>query len=272
MKNGFDKDYKIEENTRSLFGLQMRFKMSDGFPAVTTKKLYFKMVKGELLWFISGSSDNRDLQKLGVHIWDDDAEKKSWRKKRKFKGDLGRVYGIQWRSWRKPDGSTIDQLGEMIKRIKQKPDDRRHIVTAWNPGELEEMALPACHILYQFYVAGNKLSLQAYQRSADMFLGVPFNIASYSLLLHMVAQILDLEPYEFVHIIGDAHIYHNHFDQVEELLKRKSFRLPKLRLNEKIRSIDGFRMDDIKLDGYKFHPPIKAKMSINTDFNWKRIT
>lgn len=261
-ENGIDKPNRTGIDTRSVFGMQMRFDLSEGFPATTTKKLFFKSVKGELIWFISGSGDNNELNKLGVHIWDANANADYWKPKAKFSGDLGRVYGVQWRSWRTPDGKEIDQLAEAIDKIKNKPDDRRIIVSAWNPGEFDQMALPPCHILFQFYVVEGKLSLQMYQRSADMFLGVPFNIASYALLLHMVAQVTDLQVGDFVHTLGDAHIYHNHFDQVKEQLSRKPYDLPKLWLNPEVKDIEKFTMKDIKLVDYEYHPAIKAEMAV----------
>ena len=262
LENGVDRESRTGIATRALFGMQLRFNMEDGFPAVTTKKLAFNSVKAELLWFISGSSDVKELQKLGCHIWDANAEADYWKPKAKFEGDLGRIYGVQWRKWKAPDGKVIDQLAEAIKLIKTNPTSRRIIVTAWNPGELNQMALPPCHAFFQFFVANNKLSLQMYQRSCDMFLGVPFNIASYSLLLHMAAQVTGLKPGEFVHTLADAHIYHNHFEQVKEQLTRKPFPLPKLWLNPEIKNIDDFTIDDIKLENYQFHPQIKAEMAV----------
>lgn len=262
MKNGIDKPNRTGIYTRACFGYMMRFNMADGFPAVTTKKLVFKSVKAELLWFISGSSDVGDLQKLGSHIWDANAEASYWKPKARFPGDLGRIYGVQWRSWQTPDGQKIDQLKQAIEKIKNNPNDRRIIVSAWNPGELEQMALPPCHTFFQFFVVRNKLSLLMYQRSCDMFLGVPFNIASYSLLLHMVAQVTNTQPAEFIHVLGDMHIYHNHFQQVKQQLARKPYPLPRLWLNPKIKDIDKFTMEDIKLIDYKHHPPIKAPMAV----------
>ena len=248
--------------TRALFGMQMRYDMADGFPAVTTKRLAFNVVKAELLWFISGSSDVKELQKLGCHIWDANADADYWKPKARFEGDLGRIYGVQWRFWRTPDGQTIDQLANTIQGIKTQPYSRRHVVTAWNPGELDQMALDPCHTFFQFFVAEGKLSLQMYQRSCDMFLGVPFNIASYSLLLHMIAQVTDLVPGEFIHTLGDAHIYHLHFEQVETQLQREPLELPELYLNPKIKSIEDFKMQDIKLRNYKHHGTIKAPMVV----------
>jgi thymidylate synthase len=262
INNGTDKPTRTGVDTRGVFGMQMRYNMADGFPAVTTKKLAFKSVTAELLWLLSGSSNVKDLQKLGSHIWDANAEAEYWKPKARFEGDLGRVYGVQWRSWKTPDGYEIDQLAEAIRRIKEIPHDRRIVVTAWNPGELDQMALPPCHAFFQFSVAENKLSLQMYQRSCDMFLGVPFNIASYSLLLHIIAQVTGLVPGEFVHTLGDAHIYHNHFDQVREQIARTPYNLPKLVLNPKVINIDSFTMDDISLKHYQYHPSIKADMAV----------
>lgn len=262
LDRGVDKPTRTGVDSRAVFGMQMRYDMKDGFPAMTTKKLAFNAVKAELLWFISGSSDVKELQKLGCHIWDANADADYWKPKARFQGDLGRVYGVQWRSWRGPDGKEIDQLAGVIERIKENPNDRRIIMSAWNPGELDEMALPPCHTFCQFFVSQGKLSAHMYQRSCDMFLGVPFNIASYSLLLHMIAQVTGLMPGEFVHTLGDAHIYHNHFDQVKEQLKRKPLPLPRLWLNPKIKNIDDFKIDNIKLVDYKHHPAIKAPMAV----------
>jgi len=258
--------------TRGFFGHQMRFDMADGFPAMTTKKLAFKAVKSELLWFIEGSGDDNRLKELNGSertIWTDNSEAPYWKPKAKFPGDLGRVYGVQWRKWRKPDGTTTDQLAEIIERIKKDPTDRRLIVTAWNPGEIQEMALPPCHMFFQFYVDPStdsgepgKLSLLMHQRSCDTFLGVPFNIASYSLLLHMVAQVTNLKAHEFVHSMGDVHIYHDHFDAVKEQLTRAPMPLPTLKLNPNVKNIDDFKMEDIELENYQSHPTIKAKMAV----------
>lgn len=249
-------------DTISYFGLQSRYDISEFFPALTTKKLFFKSVRAELLWFLEGSNNYKRLNELGSKIWDANAEADYWKPKAKFEGDVGRVYGVQWRSWLKPDGSTIDQIQNVINDIKNNPTSRRHLVTAWNPGEIDQMALPPCHILFQFYVSMGKLSLQLYQRSADMFLGVPFNIASYSLLLYMVAQVTNLQPGEFIHTIGDAHIYENHTKQIEEQLSRKPFDPPKLELNTEITNIDKFTNKDIKLINYKSHKSIKAPMAV----------
>lgn len=262
LENGADKKDRTGVGTRAIFGMQLRFDMQEGFPAVTTKKLAFNSMKAELLWFIKGSSDVKELQKMGCHIWDANAEAPYWKPNAKFNGDLGRIYGVQWRRWKSPDGKEIDQLANAINLIKKDPNSRRIIVNAWNPGEIGQMALPPCHTFFQFFVLGDKLSLQMYQRSCDMFLGVPFNIASYSLLLHMVAQATELTPHEFVHTLGDAHIYHNHFEQVKEQLSRAPFPLPKLKLDKDIKNIDDFKMEDIELLNYKFHPVIKAPMAV----------
>ncbi|MEK6983681.1 MAG: thymidylate synthase [Nanoarchaeota archaeon] len=270
LDNGVDRQNRTGIATRAVFGMQMRFDLDDGFPAVTTKKLPWKSVAGELLWFIEGSSDERRLAEI-MHgtrdeskktIWTANAEADYWKPKAGFLGDLGRIYGVQWRRWKVPDGKEMDQLANAIKMIRENPTSRRIIVTAWNPGEIEQMALPPCHTFFQFFVANGRLSLQMYQRSCDMFLGVPFNIASYSLLLHMVAQVTNLKPGEFVHTLGDVHIYHNHFEQVKEQLSRKPFPLPSLWLNPSIKDIDNFKMDDIKLENYQYHPPIKAEMAV----------
>lgn len=251
--------------TRALFAIQMRFKMGDGYPAVTTKKLAFNAMKGELLWFIEGSGDDNRLKEItgtDKTIWTDNAQAKYWKPRAKFEGDLGRIYGVQWRSWQTPKGKTVDQLQSVIDKIKKTPNDRRMIVTAWNPGELEEMALPPCHMLFQFFLANGKLSLHMIQRSCDMFLGVPFNIASYSLLLHMVAQVTGVVEDECVITFNDAHIYHEHFDAVEEQLSREPLPLPRLWLNPKVKDINKFTMEDIRLENYQSHPSIKARMIV----------
>lgn len=262
LEKGVDRPDRTGVGTRAVFGMQMRYNMEDGFPAVTTKKLAFKSMAAELLWFLKGSSDVKELQAMGCHIWDANAEADYWKPRARFEGDLGRVYGVQWRSWQTADGKIVDQIADLVKRLKEKPFDRRHILTAWNPGELDQMALPPCHVFSQFFVADGKLSLQMYQRSCDMFLGVPFNIASYSLLLHMMAQVTGLKPGEFVHTLGDAHIYLNHFDAVKEQLSRAPYPLPTLWLNPSIKDINGFTMDDIKLENYQSHPSIKAEMAV----------
>ena len=255
--------------TRALFAIQLRFNMADGFPAVTTKKLAMKAVKSELLWFLAMKGKERasdeELKALNQSertIWTDNAEAEYWKPKAQFQGDLGRVYGIQWRGWHSPDGQTIDQIAELVEKLKKNPYDRRLIVTAWNPGELSDMALPPCHMFFQCFVAEGKLSLHMTQRSCDMFLGVPFNIASYSLLLHMLAQATGLVAHECILTLQDAHIYHEHFDAVKEQLSRQPFPLPTLWLNPEKTDIDSFTMDDIRLDNYQSHPAIKAKMIV----------
>jgi thymidylate synthase len=292
LNTGNVKKDRTGTGTISLFGLQQRYDLTQGFPAVTTKKLAWRSVVSELLWFIEGSGDELRLREI-LHgnresekttIWTDNANAENWLSKRKFVGDLGRIYGVQWRHWRTPieheqkiwkddfgnqfhrNGfvhiKETDQLVELIKGIKQNPESRRHILSAWNPGEIDEMALPPCHSFAQFYVYNRKLSCQMYQRSADLFLGVPFNIASYSLLTHMIAQVCDLEVGEFVHVLGDAHIYLDHVDQVKQQLARSPRPLPKLWLNPEVNDICKFSMDDIKLENYQHHPPIKGKMSV----------
>ena len=251
--------------TRALFAMQMRFKMSDGFPAVTTKKLAFKAVKSELLWFLEGSNDDNRLKALNGSektIWTDNAQADYWKPKAKFDGDLGRIYGVQWRKWQTTDGRIVDQIKDAVEKIKKSPSDRRIIVTAWNPGEIDQMALPPCHMLFQFFVADGKLSLHMVQRSCDMFLGVPFNIASYSLLLHMMAQVTGTVADECILTLNDAHIYHEHFDAVREQLSREPMQLCSLWLNPEVKDIDGFKMDNIKLENYVSHPAIPAKMIV----------
>jgi thymidylate synthase len=266
MKEGIDREGR-NGSTRALFALQMRFNLKDGFPAVTTKKLAFKAVKSELLWFIEGSADDNRLKELNGSertIWTDNAESDYWTPKAKFPGDLGRVYGVQWRHWRTPEGKEVDQLGTIVERIKTNPTDRRLVVSAWNPGELEQMALPPCHMLFQFFpnTKDKTLSLHMVQRSCDMFLGVPFNIASYALLLAMVAQVTGYTPHECVLTLNDAHIYHDHFDAVAEQLSRKPLALPTLWLNPDVTDIGAFTMDDIRLENYESHAAIKAKMAV----------
>ena len=268
MGEGVDREGR-NGKTRAVFAIQMRFNMADGFPAVTTKKLAFKAVKSELLWFLAMKDKKRasdeDLKALNQSertIWTDNAESDYWKPKAQFQGDLGRVYGIQWRNWQKPDGTKVDQITQLIEGLQKKPNDRRHIVTAWNPGELDDMALPPCHMFFQCFVADGKLSLHMVQRSCDMFLGVPFNIASYSLLLHMLAQVTGLQAHECVLTLQDAHIYHEHFDAVKEQLSREPMALPKLSLNPAVKDIDGFKMEDIELVNYQSHPSIKAKMIV----------
>jgi len=270
LENGTDRKDRTGVGTRAVFGMQLRFNMQDGFPAMTTKKLAWSSVVSELLWFIEGSNDERRLAEILYKtrdqnkktIWAANAEADYWKPKARFQGDLGRIYGVQWRKWKSPDGMETDQLAEAIRLIKENPASRRIIVNAWNPGEIGQMALPPCHTFFQFFVADDKLSLQMYQRSCDMFLGVPFNIASYSLLLHMVAQVTNLKAGDFVHTLGDAHIYLNHLEQVREQLSRKPFPLPKLWINLAIKNIDDFKMEDIKLEKYESHPAIKAEMAV----------
>lgn len=254
LENGNDKGDRTGTGTRSVFGYQNRFDLTKGFPAVTTKKLWFKGVVHELLWILSGSTNIKYLTDNGVHIWDEWADEN---------GDLGPVYGEQWRDWYADDMSEkIDQIANVIEDIKNNPNSRRHIVTAWHPARLPDMKLPPCHMMFQFYVHDKTLSCQLYQRSADAFLGVPFNIASYALLTHMVAQVCDLEVGDFVHTFGDAHIYNNHVDQVKLQLSREEFDLPTLELNPGIKNIDDFKFEDIKLIGYKSHPTIKAPVAV----------
>ena len=239
--------------TQSVFGYQMRFDLSEGFPLLTTKKVHLKSIIYELLWFIAGDTNIKYLKDHGVSIWDECADEH---------GDLGPVYGPQWRSWPPPHGRTIDQLSQVIDTIKNNPDSRRMIVSAWNVAEVEKMALPPCHTLFQFYVANGKLSCQLYQRSADVFLGVPFNIASYALLTMMVAQVCGLQPGEFIHTTGDTHIYLNHFDQVAEQLSRTPRALPRMVLNPEVRSIFDFTYEDFRLEGYEPYPAIKAPVAV----------
>ena len=267
LDHGKDKPSR-NSNVRSLLGMQQRYDLREGFPAVTTKKLAMKSMTAELLWFIKGSSDVKELQKLGCHIWDANAEAPYWKPKARFEGDLGRVYGVQWRDWQKPDGTSVDQLMELIENIKKVKEDptvsegRRLILMAWNPGELDQMALPPCHMFAQFYVSGDELSVNMYQRSCDMFLGVPFNIASYSLFLSMIAQVTGLKAAEFVHTLGDAHIYEDHIDAVKEQLTRTPHPLPTLWLNPDVKNIQDFTMDDVKLNNYVHDETIKAKMAV----------
>jgi len=253
LEQGRPKSDRTGTGTRSIFGAQARFPLRDSFPLLTTKKVHFKSVVYELLWFLRGDTNVRWLQEHGVSIWNEWAD---------ADGNLGRVYGAQWRDWRTPDGGSIDQIARVIDQIRQKPDSRRHIVTAWNPAEIEAMALPPCHALFQFFVLDGELSCQLYQRSADLFLGVPFNIASYALLTCMVAQVCDLKPGEFVHTFGDLHLYDNHLDQAREQLSRTPRPLPRLVLNPKIRELADFTFDDISLLDYNPHPPIKALIAV----------
>jgi thymidylate synthase len=253
----------------SIFGLQSRYDLQQGFPAVTTKKLAWKACVAELLWFIEGSGDERRLAEIthgtrdGVTtIWTPNALSPYWRAKAKFEGDLGRVYGVQWRHWRRPDGTEVDQLQDLIDQIRSDPTSRRHILTAWNPGELDDMALPPCHVMSQFYVSDGHLSCQLYQRSGDFPLGIPFNIASYSLLTHMIAQVCGLGVGEFVHVVGDAHIYLNQVDGVREQLTREPLPLPTLWLNPEVTDITRFTADDIRLLDYQSHSALKIPMAV----------
>lgn len=273
MEKGTVREDRTGVGTKGVFGLQSRYNLQEGFPAMTTKKLAWKAVVSELLWFIEGSGDERRLAEILYSqpreeltnkktIWTPNAQADYWKPKAKFEGDLGRVYGVQWRKWKGPYDTVVDQLEQLIEGIKKDPYGRRHILTAWNPGELDLMALPPCHCFAQFYVADGKLSCQLYQRSCDMFLGVPFNIASYSLLTHMIAQVCNLEVGEFIHTLGDAHIYLNHFDAVKEQLARTPGELPQLFINPDVKTITGFTMDDITLINYNPQAIIKAEMAV----------
>jgi len=253
LQNGVTKSDRTGTGTRSVFGYQMRFDLSQGFPALTTKKLHLKSIIHELLWFLSGDTNIRYLKENGVRIWDEWADEN---------GDLGRVYGAQWRSWRGANGETIDQIRNLVQQIQTNPDSRRLIVSAWNPAEVDSMALPPCHALFQFYVANGKLSCQLYQRSADIFLGVPFNIASYALLTMMLAQVCGLQAGEFIHTLGDAHLYLNHLEQAQLQLTREPRPLPTMRLNPAVRDIFAFQFDDFELQDYDPHPHIKAQVSV----------
>ena len=253
MNHGNKKNDRTGTGTLSIFGYQMRFDLSENFPLLTTKKVHLKSVIYELLWFLKGSTNIKYLQENGVSIWDEWADEH---------GDLGPVYGSQWRSWRTHDNRSIDQIDKLITDLKTNPDSRRLIVSAWNVAEIENMKLPPCHCFFQFYVANNKLSCQLYQRSADIFLGVPFNIASYALLTLMIAQVVNLKPGEFVHTLGDAHIYSNHFDQVNEQLTRQPKELPTMHINSNVKNIFDFKFEDFKLSDYDPYPPIKAPVAI----------
>ncbi len=253
LHNGTKKSDRTGTGTISVFGHQMRFDLQEGFPALTTKKLHLRSIIHELLWFLKGDTNVKYLQDNGVRIWNEWADEE---------GELGPVYGHQWRSWTGADGTTVDQIAKVVEQIKTNPDSRRMIVTAWNPSQVDDMALPPCHCLFQFYVADGKLSCQLYQRSADVFLGVPFNIASYALLTMMMAQVCDLEPGEFIHTLGDAHIYNNHLEQVQLQLTRETRTLPKMNINPKVKSIFDFSFEDFELTDYNPHPHIKGEVSV----------
>ena len=253
LENGTDRGDRTGTGTRSVFGHQMRFDLSNGFPVTTTKKLHLRSIIIELLWFLRGETNVKWLQERGVSIWDEWADKD---------GELGPVYGYQWRSWPTPDGESIDQIKGLVKSLKENPNSRRHIVSAWNPALVDDMALPPCHTMFQFYVADGKLSCQLYQRSADIFLGVPFNIASYALLTMMLAQVCDLEVGDFVHTFGDAHLYHNHFEQAKEQLSREPLSLPTMKINPDVKDLFEFTFEDFTLEGYEAHPNIKAPIAV----------
>jgi thymidylate synthase len=253
LDNGVKKTDRTGTGTISCFGYQMRFHLKEGFPLVTTKKLHLKSIIHELLWFLKGETNIAYLKENGVSIWNEWADKK---------GELGPVYGKQWRSWEGVNGQTIDQISDVISQVKKNPDSRRLIVNAWNVADLPKMALMPCHTMFQFYVAEGRLSCQLYQRSADVFLGVPFNIASYALLTMMMAQVCDLEPGEFIHTFGDVHIYNNHLEQVNLQLSRKPFPLPTMKLNPSVRNIFDFKFEDFTLENYQFHPAIKAPVAV----------
>ncbi|MBD5296640.1 MAG: thymidylate synthase [Bacteroides sp.] len=253
MTDGTDKGDRTGTGTRSVFGYQMRFDLADGFPLLTTKKLHLKSIIHELLWFLKGDTNVKYLQENGVRIWNEWADEN---------GDLGHVYGYQWRSWPDYDGGFIDQISNVVDTIKNNPDSRRIIVSAWNVADIDRMKLPPCHALFQFYVADGRLSLQLYQRSADSFLGVPFNIASYALLLQMMAQVTGLKAGEFIHTLGDAHIYSNHFEQVKTQLQREPRKLPRMVINPEVKDIFGFKFEDFSLEDYDPHPHIAGKVSV----------
>ena len=253
LQTGIQKGDRTGTGTRSVFGYQMRFNLQEGLPVVTTKKLHLKSIIHELLWFLKGDTNIAYLKEHNVRIWDEWADEN---------GDLGPVYGYQWRSWPTPEGQHIDQIKQVVNQIKQQPDSRRIIVSAWNVGQIEEMALPPCHAFFQFYVADGKLSCQLYQRSADVFLGVPFNIASYAILTHMVAHVCQLEVGDFVHTLGDAHIYDNHVEQIKLQLTREPFPHPQLHLNTDVNDLFDFTYEDFKLVGYQSHPSIKGNVAV----------
>jgi thymidylate synthase len=282
MECGTDRVDRTGVGTRAVFGEVMRFRMADGFPAVTTKRLAFRSVIAELLWFLAASSDVNDLHALGVRIWDGNAYAEYWRTRARFEGDAGRNYGQQWRDWRSADGRSIDQLSDVIAGLRATPSSRRHVVTAWNPGETDQTSLPACHALFQFFVAEGRLSLLMYQRSADMFLGVPFNVAQYALLLHLVARFVGLEPDELVHVLADAHVYRDHQEAVREQLARDPYPSPTVSIDPALGTLDdvvaryreilakakagekpGPLLDGVaKLVDYRYHPAIKAEMAV----------
>ena len=253
LEHGDHKTDRTGTGTLSVFGWQMRFRLQDGFPLLTTKKLHTRSIIHELLWFLQGDTNIRYLKENGVSIWDEWADEN---------GDLGPVYGKQWRRWETADGRSVDQITRLVEGIRRSPDSRRHLVTAWNPGEVDNMALPPCHALFQFYVANGRLSCQLYQRSADIFLGVPFNIASYALLTHMIAQACDLAPGDFIWTGGDCHLYLNHLEQAREQLSREPRPLPQLRINPAVKDVFAFRFEDFTLEGYDPHPHIKAPVAV----------
>jgi thymidylate synthase len=253
LQNGVKKSDRTGVGTLSIFGYQMRFPLAEGFPLITTKKIHLRSVIHELLWFLKGDTNIRYLRENGVTIWDEWADEN---------GDLGPVYGKQWRAWQAPDGRQIDQISQVIEQIKTNPDSRRHLVVAYNPADVDRMALPPCHAFFQFYVAEGRLSCQLYQRSADVFLGVPFNIASYALLTHMVAQVCGLQAHEFIHTLGDAHLYLNHIEQAKLQLSRDPRPLPRLKLNPEVKNIFDFRYEDIEILGYDPHPAIRAEVAV----------
>jgi len=253
IKNGVNKSDRTGTGTISVFGYQSRYNLAEGFPVLTTKKLHLKSIIHELLWFLTGDTNIKYLQDNGVRIWNEWADEN---------GNLGPVYGYQWRSWPTPDGKHIDQISQVVESLKNNPDSRRHLISAWNVGQIDQMNLPPCHILVQFYVAEGKLSCQLYQRSADIFLGVPFNIASYALLTLMMAQVCNLQPGEFVHTLGDAHIYLNHMEQVKLQLSREPYPLPQMKINPEVKSIFDFKYEDFELVGYQSHPHIAGAVAV----------
>lgn len=253
IKNGVNKSDRTGTGTLSVFGYQSRYDLAEGFPVLTTKKLHLKSIIHELLWFLTGNTNVGYLQEKGVRIWNEWADEN---------GDLGPVYGYQWRSWPTPDGRHIDQISQVVDSLKNNPDSRRHVISAWNVGQIDQMKLPPCHLLVQFYVANGKLSCQLYQRSADIFLGVPFNIASYALLTLMMAQVCNLQPGEFVHTLGDAHIYLNHMEQVKLQLSREPYPLPQMKINPEVKNIFDFKFEDFELVGYQSHPHIAGIVAV----------